>query len=86
MTNSTKFYAGTAQREKFYEAVRCGLIQRTAASMKPTKALENAKSNGDFDAIQRSQELVDIFEKPAEGHEQFKYFKLNDIARMFNSP
>ena len=80
---SGRIESGTSQREKFYEAARCGLIQRTAKSMKPAKALENAKFSGDFDAIKRSQELVDIFEKPADGHDQFRHVKLNDLARMF---
>lgn len=75
--------SGKAQREKFYEAARCGLIQRCASSLKPAQALENAKRSGDHDAIQRSQEMVDLFEKPADGHQQFRHVKLNDLARMF---
>lgn len=74
-----------SEREKFYAAARDGLVTRCvqASRLSPHNALEQAKKTGDVDAIQRSQTLVNTFEKPAEGHQEFRGVGFVELARMF---
>lgn len=74
-----------SEREKFYAAARDGLVMRcvSSARLSPHNALGRAKQSGDIDAIHRSQGLVNTFEKPAPGHEDFRHIGLIELARMF---
>lgn len=76
---------GAAEAEKFVAAAASGLTLRClqGAGVKVHEALERAKRNGEPDAIQRSQQLVDLVAKPAPGADDFRYVRLSDVARMF---
>ena len=83
--------------DKFFDAISHGLTINCLrnARLNPHMALQRARGvfgegdqavssgSSDPDAIARSQELVQIFEKPAVGAEDFRYASLSDIARKF---
>lgn len=83
--NNGTIEVARSQREKFYEAARSGLIINTirGAGLNPAASLERAEKLGDIDSIQRARDLNDVFQKPADGHEQFRHVGISDLARMF---
>lgn len=84
-TKGGRISGGVSEREKFYAAASDALVQRSVGSQRlsPSQAIDRFKAIGDFDAVQRCQEVQRTFEKPADGVDRFRYVGLPDLARMF---
>ena len=76
---------GKSQLEKFGEAARDALVMRCLSNhgLNPEAILEKAKARGDFDAVKRTESIVNIVRKPSPGADQFRYVGLADLARLF---
>jgi hypothetical protein len=76
---------GLSQREKFYAAAQSAMTIRAlnGVGLTPNKVTASAEQRGDFDAIRRAASIKEAFEKPALGHERFRFIKLPDLARAF---
>lgn len=72
-------------REKFVDAAGAALTMQMirGQGLKPHKALERAKEQNDLDSLQRSQQMVELFDKPPAEAADLRYAGPFELARAY---